>query len=337
MSHFFIVSAIVGVFVSFATTPTQGWADSTTTPEIEIRAKALKAYDEVTYLPYSVSIEQPASDSYVGETLAKLPGVLVRNTSGFGSLTTVITAPALGARGTAVSVDDIPVLDPTGAGINFSLFPGTLLKAVEHHSPFYSTLNPQAETLSSPGGRINLRTLDPAGGFVRKGKLPINGSLMYGGGNSIEATGAYRGSEGAHDWVAGVSHYNTAGDFHYKDPTTGEPASRDRNDAVGVGGIAKYRYRLSGGGSFELLDLASSSGRTNPGRIDYPSPSREIDTFNLLGLKYANPAFFSSKRWSVRETSRRLRQARASFELYFRCQRDGRIRTSRIRSKRRLF
>src|SRR4051812_44086993 len=83
----------------------------TVVPEIQVRAKALRAFDEVSYLPYSVTIEQPASDVNLGETLAKLPGVLVRNTSGFGSLTTVITAGALGATGTAVSIDDIPVLD----------------------------------------------------------------------------------------------------------------------------------------------------------------------------------------------------------------------------------
>src|SRR4051812_29701158 len=56
--------------------------------DIVVKAKSLRVYDEVSYAPHSVMIEQPASDVYLGETLSKLPGVLVRNTSGFGSTTT---------------------------------------------------------------------------------------------------------------------------------------------------------------------------------------------------------------------------------------------------------
>lgn len=261
------------------------------TPEVSVKAKSLKLHDEVSYTPHSVSIEQPASDVYLGETLSKLPGVLVRPVSGFGSVTTVITSQALGSGSTAVSIDDIPVLDPSGRGINFSLFPSTLVESVEHHSPFYPSLNPSGDTLPAPGGRINLKTLSAP----RRGVTPFSSSLLVGSGNTIEATGAYRGGYDRSEWLVGLSGFNTAGNYAFNNPTNGSAETRGNNNAAGGGALAKYGYKLQGGGSVEMLDLISHQDRTNPGSLDAPTRDHQRDMFNLLGLRYVNPTAISTR------------------------------------------
>lgn len=260
-------------------------------PEITVKAKPLRLHDEVSYTPHSVSIEQPASDVYLGETLSKLPGVLVRNVSGFGSTTTVITAQALGSGSTAVSIDDIPILDPSGRGINFSIFPSTLIGSVEHHSPFYPSLNPSGDTLPAPGGRINLRTL----GGPKRGDSPFTASILAGSGRTIETTGAYRGGAERSDWLVGLSGFNTAGDFAYRNPNNDSNEDRLNNNAAGTGALAKYAYALDGGGSVEVLNLFSHQERTNPGSIEAPTRDHQKDLFNLLGVRYSDPQAISPR------------------------------------------
>ena len=260
-------------------------------PEISIKAKSLKLHDEITYTPHSVSIEQPASDVHLGETLSKLPGVLVRNVSGFGSTTTVITSQALGSGGTAVSVDDIPILDPSGRGVNFSIFPSSLIESIEHHSPFYPSMNPAADTLPAAGGRINLKTLSSP----RRGVSPWSSSVLVGSGNTVEMTGSYRGGSENREWLLGISGFNTAGDFHYRDPRNDSSENRMNNNAAGAGALAKYGWRLEGGGSVEMIDLFSHGDRTNPGSIDSPERDHQKDMFNLLGFRYTNPKAISPR------------------------------------------
>ena len=203
--------AIPFLFILAALNPGISVADSTDVemPDIAVKAKALRLHDEVSYTPHSIVIEQPASDVYLGETLGKLPGVLVRNTSGFGSTTTVITSQALGSGGTAVSIDDIPVIETSGRGVNFSLFPSALISSIEHHSPFYPSMDPTADTLPAAGGRINLKTLKSP----KPGETPLIGSVVVGAGKTIETTAGLRGGDEKHDWVAGISGYNTKGDY----------------------------------------------------------------------------------------------------------------------------
>ena len=269
------------------------WAQTSVevSPEILIQATSLKIHDEVSYTPHSVSIEQPASDVYLGETLSKLPGVLVRNVSGFGSTTTVITSQALGSGSTAVSIDDIPILDPSGRGVNFSIFPSSLIESIEHHSPFYPSMNPAADTLPAPGGRINLKTLSAP----RRGVTPWTSAFLVGSGNTVEMTGSYRGGRDGREWLVGLSGFNTAGDFDYRDPRNGNADKRMNNNAAGGGALAKYGWRLASGGSVEVIDLLSHSDRTNPGSIDFPSRDHQKDMFNLLGLRYSNPKAISAR------------------------------------------
>ncbi len=254
-------------------------------PDIAVKAKSLRIHDEVSYTPHSIVIEQPASDVYLGETLSKLPGVLVRNTSGFGSTTTVITSQALGSAGTAVSIDDIPVVESSGRGVNFSLFPSALISSIEHHSPFYPSMDPTADTLPASGGRIDLKTLRSP----RPGETPLIGSLVVGAGKTIETTVGLRGGNEKRDWVAGVTGYNTKGDFTFRNPLTGKDEVRANNDAVGLGGLAKYRWHLADEATFEALDFVSNSNRTNPGSILSPTRQHQKDTFNLLGARYHGP------------------------------------------------
>lgn len=254
--------------------------------EVRVQAKSLRLHDEVSYGPAKIAIEQPASDIYLGETLSKLPGVLVRSTSGFGSATTVITSQALGSAGTSVTIDDIPVVESSGRGVNFSLFPSALIGSVEQNSPFYSTFDPTAATLPTPGGRINLRTL----AALKQGELPWVGSLVMGSGKSIQGTAAYRGRARAKDhWIIGVNGYNTAGDFPFKNPLNQRNESRNNNDAVGAGLLAKYKFHFDGGSTVEALNFFSNSDRTNPGSLTQPTRQHQKDTFNLLGFKYDGP------------------------------------------------
>lgn len=253
--------------------------------DVIVESTPLRLQDEVIYAPHSIAIEQPASDVYLGETLSKLPGILVRNTSGFGSTTTVITSQALGSAGTAVSIDDIPVVESSGRGVNFSLFPSALISAVELHSPFYPALDPESNALPSPGGRINLQTLRRPG----PDETPWVGSLILGSGKTVSGTMGYRGGNKKRDWVAGLTGYNTVGDYHYHDPATDQAANRMNNDAAGMGALAKHRWQLDSGGSVEVLDLFSSSDRTNPGSIYLPTRQHQKDMFNLLGARFSDP------------------------------------------------
>lgn len=277
-------------FLQLLLLPTSLFADDEL-PDIVVQAKSIRAYDEVSYAPHSVIMEQPASDVYLGETLSKLPGVLVRNTSGFGSTTTVISAEALGSAGTGVSIDDIPVIESSGRGVNFSLFPSSLISAVEHHSSFYPSLNPEQDTLPVPGGRINLHTLRAPRGNQKRWL----GALTLGSGHSVEVTGALRGGNQDREWVAGLTGYNTAGDYHYRNPTTGNSENRASNDSVALGGLFKYRWSLPKNAQIEVLDFISNADRTNPGSIQAPTRQHQKDTFNLFGAKYLAPRLISDR------------------------------------------
>ncbi len=260
-------------------------------PTIKVEADRIRVYDEVSYTPQSVKIEQPASSAHLGETIQKLPGVMVLNHSGFGSLTTVITSQALGSGGVGVSIDGIPVINPTGNGIDFSIFPSALIGSVEQQFVFYPSEDPTAFAVSSPGGRINLKTLNP------KGKKPFLGSVLLGSGKTVRATGAYLKSDQDKSFVAGLSGFNTAGDFHFKNPNSNQSQNRENrenNDAWGGGGLLKYKTKWSSH-ELEVLNLASHTSRTNPGPLGQPSRDHEKDTFELLGLKYSNPKAFSER------------------------------------------
>ena len=270
---------------TIATSPVRAESDAVEMPDISVKAQSLKLHDEISYTPHSVVIERPASDVYLGETLGKLPGILVRNTSGFASTTTVISAQALGSAGTAVSIDDIPVIESSGRGVNFSLFPSALIGSIEHHSPFYPSMDPTADALPAPGGRINLKTLRAP----KPGGIPVIGAVTVGSGHSIETTLGLRGGDRDHDWVAGVSGYNTQGDYSFRNPLTGGDESRANNDAVGLGGLGKYRWRLANDATFEALEFVSNSNRTNPGSLFAPTRQHQKDTFNLLGARYQGP------------------------------------------------
>ena len=269
------------------------WGEESEEPidDIVIKAKSLKIQDEVIYTPQSITIEHPASDVYLGETLGKLPGVLVRNTSGFGSLTTVITSQALGSGGTRISIDDIPMVDPTGLGINLSLIPSTLIGGIEQRSAFYPSVDAIAETLPSPSGWINLKTL----GSAKNGEKKWASSLLLGTGNTVQGTASYRGGSQNQDWITGISGFNTQGNFRFINPLNGQSENRANNDSAGVGALGKIQWHFKDSGSIEILDLFSHAERTNPGDITLPSRDHEKDTFNLLGVRYSDPHAISSR------------------------------------------
>jgi len=185
-------------------------------PETVVRAAKLRATDEVTYDPHRVSIEQPGSDVHLGESLSRLPGVVVRNVSGLGSATTVITSQALGSAGTLASFDDIPILEPTGRGLNFSVFPVTLVSGIDHVSPFYPSVDFMAPALASSGGRINIRPLRAPLHSERTWKAGV----IAGTANSVQGSGSFQLGSREQSLTTGVTGYNTDGGYAYVNPDT---------------------------------------------------------------------------------------------------------------------
>ncbi|MBI2096857.1 MAG: hypothetical protein HYT40_01735, partial [Candidatus Sungbacteria bacterium] len=212
------------------------------------------------------------------------------------SLTSAITPQALGASSTAVSIDGVPVPDPAGVGINFSLFPAALVEAVEYHSPFYPAMDATSVILPAPGGRINLRTQGArigTGAEESGGRRDLSASLLAGSANTLEAAAVYRGGRDGADWVIGGGGLSTRGDFPFRDPVSGARRVRENNDAAGAGGLARYRKRVGPAGSVEFTALSSRLDRTNPGPLDFPSRDHERDTFHLLGASYHDAQAFS--------------------------------------------
>jgi outer membrane cobalamin receptor len=281
------------LFLAAALTGALASAGEPEMADVSVREERIHAHDEVSYSPHRIAIERPAADASLGDTLAKLPGVLVRQTSGFGSATTVIAPQALGSGGTAVTIDGIPVVESSGRGVNFSLIPTQLIGAVEHESAFYRAVDPVAAGPAGAAGTINLRTLET------QDDLPASkrwaGAVTLGTGNTLEASGAYRGGTRERDWVAGATGFNTRGDFRFTDASSGGITNRANNDAAAAGALAKHRWRYKDGASVELIDLFSNSDRTNPGPLSDPSRQHQKDTFNWLGARAAAPRLLSSR------------------------------------------
>jgi hypothetical protein len=291
--HFFkpFGALFLGTFFFVLNSPLCVAVESSENTEIiEVRSKRLEGFDEVFFSPEKVGIEKPASDVQLGETLSKLPGVLVRNASGFASNTTVLTAPSLGSAGSSVSVDEIPILDPAGGGLNYSLFPSPLIEKLEYRSVFFAAERIDSDTLSLSGGRIHLSTLDP-----QKAK-PVFGALLLGSANTGQASLGGSLKKGKWSALASVSGFSSRGNFRYKEEGDQGVKQRANNSAEGGSFLAKTKYAYKKEASLELFDFFSHTARVNPGSVDYPTRDGQFDTFNLASVKWRDQNFFNSSR-----------------------------------------
>ena len=68
--------------------------------------------------------------------------------------------------------------------------------------------------------------------IARESESPLVGSLILGTGKTVNATCGARGGDDRREWVAGLTGFKTAGDFHFVDPTDGQGKDRGHNDAL---------------------------------------------------------------------------------------------------------
>ncbi len=305
------------VYILFAvnfSNPIIGHAQNQTpaAPSIEpiiVRARALRGLesrDKTRYHLTSTQIDQPISDASLAESLRKLPGVVVRSTSGLGSATTVIAPNGLGSGATQVNVDGMPIVETSGRGLNFSLFPATLIESIGLQSPFATYGVEQSSDVPvsalSPVGRIQLQTLGQSFSeeLAPQSKPQVLAAVQGGSANSGEATVAVATQR----WSLALTGFRTKGDFHFRNPDSDtQNLNRLNNDAWGLGSVQKGLVEIGSKSTLHWFHFISHGDRTNPGLLNFPAAQKQRDFFDALGAQIEAPQLFSNNTGLVVRTS----------------------------------
>ena len=257
--------------------------DALRLPELEVRAERVRLRDDVHSTSLGSRLLQPSGHVDLAPAMARLPGVTVRTASGPGSLVRAFTAQSLGAGDTGVAIEELPLINPLGTGINLSLLPGPLVEEMEARGAFSSAFLSGQDPRPAPGGRINYRLLSPP----KEGESPLKATALYGEPRLGQGAAAYRSSF----VTAGATVFTTDGRFRYEDPRTHEAARRAHNDATGYGATARVRSE-AGPWRLGALAVASHLDHTVSGSLTAPTRDHEKDDFQMFGADALGPRAF---------------------------------------------
>ncbi len=265
--------ALLTLSLSTLMTQAQGRASLVQAPPLEVRSTSLQG--EVFRASGGAVVAVPSIvDTQAGQTAARLPGVAVRQYAGPGSATTASAPGMIRAGDTEIAVEGIPLPDPLGTGVDFSLFPSAVLQAVE-----------------SGRGQIGLRLLSLEGPVTAR---PWSFAMSAGAGPSGAASFGYRSLAGPTRWGAVVTAHGTDGRYRFKHPDTGIIGYREKNDSRGTSALTQQQGRFGREGQWQAFQLVSAVRRTKPGMLSFPDGEAETDFNALAGARAHDPTFFGA-------------------------------------------
>lgn len=259
--------------------------------EYVIEATRLRSPDELSISTHEQSVEQISGNLDLTPALKRLPGVLVRDRSGPGSLVSVIPAQAASSGESQVSIDEFPIPNPLGSGLNFSLIPSPLIDRLDARDAFSSSIDFKLDPRPAAGGRINLKTLDWSEASSGNAAYSLRGGILFGLNNTVQGNAAILGKTDSGSYTVGATALTTDGAFRYRDSVSQEIKSREGNDSTGGGLLAKKSWNLKSG-KFTFLGLASHLDHSIAGSLDDPRKEHEKDDFHVLGVRFDSTQFF---------------------------------------------
>ncbi len=283
-----MVFKIIILFILLLTAIHSAFAENLGT--IIVESSSVFENESTSYEAHRIIRPVSKMDRDLSESVKKISGTQVKSNSGVGSLTTIVSPDALNASSTQLSIDEIPIPDPSGLGINLSLIPAGVSKSVELRSVFYITDSPFSVQSRSHGSRLNMNTQGLA---VGSNPNSLSGNIRYGSAQTLHASTVYEGGNENTDYLFGVNWSSTKGNFQYRVPETGDSKIRENNDSAGASILAKLRHKTSSTGKVESIALLSKLDRTNPGPISFSTRDHERDQFQLLGASFSDPKLFS--------------------------------------------
>lgn len=256
------------------------FAEAQEAPELDdivVKASPLHLWDELDATTTKSSVRRNAGIPDLTQPFSRLPGTQVNEASGLGSKATVIPVWAGSAGETVVSLDGFPVVTPLGTGFDLSLIPAGFISDVGVALGLDAILPKERLEITdlrpAPVGRLLLTPQRGRSNLGLSFQDPLTGT----------AYGTYAFHLRKHRFTAAAQTLSSNGQYHFRDPVTGNSSRRSHNDVASAGAALSHAYESDSGFRVKNLLLAHHKNRAISGSLQFPSSDRERDDFHFLG------------------------------------------------------
>jgi outer membrane cobalamin receptor len=244
----------------------------------EFNKKNGKTFEEIEVTNQVIKKTSFSPKINIEDELKTLP-VLVRQSTGINSVTSVILDLSLDSSQTAISIEGVPIPDPAKLGVNLSLIPNFAFNSIEIESPFYATLTNDTIFVPTSGGRIHFKSEN------KKNLKSLNSKFFFDSIATTQIASNFVNQKEKKQTQISIDFNTTKGSYPFIHPITKQKLKRENNASTAIKTFLSYKNNFNDKFDYQFFYALSALARTNPGSLEFPSRDQEKDELHVLGLK----------------------------------------------------